>query len=270
MARTLIGGVFVAAFSTVLALPLSADERKFTYSNEAKTLPSGSFEIEQWATLAARKDSGTFREWHFREEFEYGVTDRFNAAAYLNWEAKTIHDVPGLAEEKDARFAGISLEGKYKLTDAAADPLGTLLYAEFSFEQDELEIELKGVASKSWGNWTFAYNLILETDWLGQLDPATGRRAWQHEIVVENTAGVSYSFLPVLAAGVEALARTPWDNHLDREQTAWFVGPNVHVAAGPLWGTLTFLRQVDPHGHNRLNLDAYEKYEVRLIVGINF
>jgi hypothetical protein len=270
MARILIGGVFVAAFSTVLVLPASADERKFAYSQEAKTLASGSFEFEQWATVAARKDSGTFREWHFREEFEYGVTDRFTAAAYLNWEAKTIHDVPGLAEEKDAKFAGISLEGKYKFTDASADPLGTLLYAEFSAEQDEYEIELKGVASKSWGNWTFAYNFIVETDWVGQLDPVTGRRAWEHAILMENTAGVSYGLLPILAVGIEGMARTPFDNNLDRGQTAYFVGPNVHVAAGPLWGTLTFLRQVDPQGHNRLNLDGFEKYEIRLIVGISF
>lgn len=265
-----LNGVVVAGCMMVLALPASADERKFTYSNEAKTLPAGSFEFEQWASLAARKESGTFRVWHFREEFEYGVTDRFNAAAYLNWEAKAIHDVPGLAEEKDARFAGISLEGKYKLTDASADPLGTLLYAEFSAEQGEYEIELKGVASKSWGDWTFAYNFIFETEWAGDIDPATGRRAWQHASVVENTAGVSYSFLPMLAVGIEALARTPWDDNFDRAQTAYFVGPNLHVAAGPLWGTLTFLRQVDPHGHNRLDLAGFEKYEVRLIVGINF
>ena len=269
MTRVLTGVVSAGCWM-VLALPASADERKFTYSNEAKTLPAGSFEFEQWATLAARKDSGTYREWHFREEFEYGLSDRFTAAAYLNWEAKTIHDVPGFAEEKDARFAGVSFEGKYKFTDPSADLLGTLLYAEVSAEQDEYEIELKSVLSKSWGNWTFVYNLVAEVEWTGDLDPATGRRAWEHEVLIENTAGVSCSLLPVLAVGIEGLARTPFDDSHDRGQTVYFAGPNVHAAIGPVWGTLTFLRQVDPHGHNRLDLDGFEKYEIRLIVGISF
>ena len=88
--------------------------------------------------------------------------------------------------------------------------------------------------------------------------------------MIENTGGISCSFLPGAALGVELMTRTPYDNTFDREQTAYFVGPNVHVAVGPVWGTLTLLRQVDPRGHGRLNLDEFEKYEARLIVGWNF
>jgi len=268
-----IGSVVLGAAAMMVfgALPASADERKFTYSNEAKTLPASTFELEQWVTVQARREEGTYRVWKFREELEYGFSDRFTGAAYLNWEAKTIDDVPGESDLHDATFAGISLEGKYKFTDPSADPVGLLLYAEVTAEHDEYELELKAVASKSWGSWTFAGNFILEVEWAGAIDPATGRRAWEHETVLEATAGVSYSLLPPLSIGVEGVTRTPFTGSFEhREQTAYFIGPNAHLATGPFWATLTVLFQVDPQGHNDLNLDDFTKYEVRLIFGISF
>jgi len=267
-----LGTVVTGVMAMILleALTASADERMFTYSNEAKTLPAGSVELEQWVTLAARKESGEFRKWKMREELEYGFTDRFTGAAYLNWELETVHDVPGLADEREATFAGASLEGKYKFTDPSADLIGTLLYVELSAESDEYELELKGVASKAWGPWTLAYNFIVEAEWVGSRDLNNIKR-WDHEFTIENTAGISYSFLPALAVGLEAMARTPFDDNFeDRGQTAFFAGPNVHVSAGPLWATLTVIRQVDPQGHNDLNLDDFTKFEIRLMVGVSF
>lgn len=265
------GVVFgVTAMIWVGALPASADERKFTYSYEAKTLPAGTVELEQWATVRARKESGEFRQWKMREELEYGFTDRFTGALYMNWEVETVHDVPGRVDEREAKFEGVSLEGKYKLTDPSADLLGTLLYAELSAETDEYEFELKGIVSKSFGDWTFAYNAVFEVEWAGARD-AAGIKRWSHEYQVQNTAGVSLHLLPALAVGVEAMTRTPYTEDLkDRLETVYFIGPNVHVTTGPIWATLTLLAQVDPQGHNDLDLNGFTKYEVRLIFGINF
>ena len=50
-----------AAHRTPVVTSRSVDERKFNYSYEAKTLPKGSWEFEQWATLKMEKESGDYR-----------------------------------------------------------------------------------------------------------------------------------------------------------------------------------------------------------------
>src|SRR3954463_8637858 len=110
-----------AVLAAALAVPASADERRFTYSEEAKTLPKGSFEFEQWATHGWSRDEGKFWFLSFREELEYGITDRLSAAVYLNFEIQHADGVPGLKDDTIFEFEGVSLEGKYKLLDPSAD-----------------------------------------------------------------------------------------------------------------------------------------------------
>jgi len=101
--RPLLSAVVVAAIVASSATAF-ADERKFTYSEEAKTLPQGSWEFEQWATHLSHVEEGRFWQLDFREEVEYGVTDRFTLAAYLNMSILSAHDVPGLENETEFEF----------------------------------------------------------------------------------------------------------------------------------------------------------------------
>ena len=82
-----------------------ADERKFTYSYESKVLPQGAWEFEQWVTLRTRVESGHVQFWQFREEIEYGLTDRLTTALYLNWEYGAIR---GKAERHFVSFTSES------------------------------------------------------------------------------------------------------------------------------------------------------------------
>lgn len=248
------------------AVPASADERKFTYSYEAKTLPEGSWEFEQWITLRARREAGAFRHWDLREEVEYGLTDRLNTALYLNLTYKANRDVPGLPNEHELEFEGVSSEWKYKLTDPSVDPVGALLYGELTAgQEDEIELEFKGVFSREVGPFTFAYNFVFEIERARETQPS-GRKKWETEFGVAHTLGASYAILSGLGVGVEALAVVPLDEDFSRAgQNVYFLGPNAHVAMGPWWATLTFLLQVGDK-----DLDSHELYEVRLMVGVNF
>src|SRR2546423_10511919 len=75
----------------ITALCLStalADTRRFTYTYEPETIPQGGTEFEQWVTLRTQRNKTIGQEnynaWEIREEFEYGVTDRYSVSLYLN------------------------------------------------------------------------------------------------------------------------------------------------------------------------------------------
>jgi hypothetical protein len=253
------GVVALVVASSSLAF---ADERKFTYSEEAKVLPAGTWEFEQWATHQSHVEEGRFWELNLREEVEFGLTDRLTTAMYLNMSILSAHDVPGLKDETEFELEGVSFEAKYKLLDPAADAVGLLGYGEITVGE-EFEVELKAVASKEMGAFTFAYNLVFAYERSeNELEiTSTGKHT---EYVIENTLGGSYSFSKTFAGGVEFVARTPFqDNMSDREQTGYFIGPNAHYAAKDWWITATLLVRTN-------DADDFEKYEIRVIVGINF
>lgn len=261
--------VLVALAAAALGAPAGADERKFTYSSEAKTLPRGGVEFEQWATLRTGKEDGDFVRIDIREELEVGITDRLTTALYLNLEYLNSDGVTGIEDETEFEFESVSSEWKYRLTDAAS-PVGLLLYGEAGAGEHEQELEVKFVGSADAGAWSFAYNLILELEREEEEDPS-GETEWERESEIAHSFGVSVRVAPGFNLGFEGVARLLMEGTFsETESHAYFVGPNVHVATREWWATLTFLKQVDIMENSGLELDDLEKYEVRLIFGIHF
>jgi hypothetical protein len=268
MSRMSFGSVVLSVVA--MASVASADERKFTYSYESKTLPQGTWEFEQWATLKTRKESGHVQFWQFREEIEYGLLDRLTTALYLNWEYEAVRGISGVENEHEVEFETVSSEWKYKLLDAVADPVGLLLYAEVGVGSEEQELELKLIVDKQIGALRFAYNFIVEFEREEEEEPS-GEKEWEKESVLMHTFGVSYQANPNFAVGAEAFFHQEFEGTFkEQEHLAFFIGPNIHVSLPGWWATLTALRQVDRGSDSELVLDEHEKYEVRLIVGVNF
>ena len=200
---------------------------------------------------------------------------RATESAIKEFEAKRAeyqanHDVPGEDDVHDFGFTSMSTEWKYKVTDPAADAVGSLLYGELMFSSDKYEIEGKLVFSKVVGPFTFAYNFIWEAVLERSDDPAASPQwAWEHE--VSNTLGASYEISPNFAAGVEAYDISRFERSLSGEHThAYYAGPNVHYSGGTWWATLTLLQQIG-FGHGLEFTDGDNtKYSIRLIVGFNF
>ena len=71
-----------------LAAAARADERLFTYTYEPETMPKGAFEFEQWVTSRVGRNATVgqddYYRLQFREEFEYGLTDNYTLALYVN------------------------------------------------------------------------------------------------------------------------------------------------------------------------------------------
>src|SRR5512139_1261548 len=84
------------AATSLVALALQDDERRFTYVYEPETLPAGAMEFENWVTLRTQRTSDVgqenFNRWDLRQELEYGVTDRYTVALYLNEKAESYRD----------------------------------------------------------------------------------------------------------------------------------------------------------------------------------
>src|SRR5215471_3801772 len=61
-----------------------AHEAIFSWTYTTDLTPKGHGEFEQWFTTRWEKEHGSYSVVDFREEFEYGVTDNFQLALYLN------------------------------------------------------------------------------------------------------------------------------------------------------------------------------------------
>jgi hypothetical protein len=262
--------MLLVASLLVPSLALRADERLFTYVQEADVLPKGGLEFEQWLTHRHSKADGVFAAWDFREELEYGLTDRLSVAGYLNFKDTLSEGVTGRTDESSFEFDGISTELKYQLVNPNTKPIGVLAYGEATYNGDEFELEEKLVLQKNFGaKWVAAFNVTLEEEW------TFGPTDTEEELSLELTAGIAYKINSHWSIGVEGRNHRVFAPGLDfshREADAWFVGPNVHYAGSKWWATLTVLPQVhgSPDTRDGLELEEHEKIEVRLIAGINF
>ena len=242
-----------------------ADERLFTYSYEADVLPKGGLEFEQWITHQRDKEEGVFSRWDFREELEYGITDRLTTALYLNFRQTT--EETASVDANDFEFKGISSEWKYQILNPNTKPLGVLAYGEVTYNGTEVELEQKLVLQKNFGeHWVTVFNATVEEEWEWEADET------ERELSLDLTAGVSYRINNNWAVGLEGRNHRVFPDFGDEEASAWFVGPAIHYGRPRWWATLTVLPQVagDPDTAHGLELEEHTKIEARLIIGYNF
>lgn len=250
-----------------------ADERFFTYVQDADVLPRGAWEFEQWLTYGKGFPGGDHRfdqyRWDFREEVEHGLTDKLSAAAYLNFrQDQIVAQQAGLDGTSEFSFKGLSLELKYQLLNPNTKPLGLALYLEPTYTGSEQEVEYKLIASKNIADrWILAANAVFEQEW------EKDHGETEKKSVLEFDFGAAYRITPNWSVGLEGRHRAVYegatlDEHL---ASAWFLGPNVHYGTSNWWATFTLLPQIsgDP-SDGGVDTTQHRVFEARLIFGINF
>ena len=298
------------AFFAALAIAISsarADESIFSWTYTTDLLPKGQWEFEQWATGRWAKEHGTYGAIDFREEIEYGITDNFQLALYLNHHyvsargnvpaedpARPGHRLPGVFEtggegvDDDAdpakpfrnyQFDSVSLELIYRVLSPYKDPIGLALYFEPSFAEDETELEWKILLQKNWleDRLVWALNVNYELEFEEEDDGEIERDG-----TFEFFTGLSYRFIRNWSAGLEFWNHQEFADATTHEHSAYFLGPTIHYGGQRWWATLGFMHQL-PVGQAFTTAreefaaaDGYilggehEKYYVRLKVGINF
>jgi len=254
-----------------------ADEKRFTYSYEPETLPQGAAEFEQWITLRTQRTSGgtvqqqNYNLWELREELEYGVTDNYSVALYLNTAAESFRDVSQTPHVNVSHFdfKGISVENRYMVLNPASHAVGLTLYLEPRFSGDEAEIEQKIILGQRHGNWKWAFNLTHATEWSDNLHKTEGE--------LEATLGLARDLNPHWSLGLELRDHNELPDYRKWENTALFLGPALSYRQEKWWAALTVMPQVyganfgqNPDDNRHLELEGHERVNIRLIFGISF
>ena len=267
-----------AVLATCISLvSTQADERRFTYTYEPEVPLKGTLAFEQWVTLRTQRtkggavQQGNYNQWELREELEYGVTDRYAVALYLNGSAQSFKDFstsPATSRSK-TEFGGVSLENRYMVLNPANNKVGLTLYFEPRFSGDEAELEQKIIIGQRHGAWKWALNLSHATEWKNNLHDKEGE--------LELAFGLARDLGKHWSLGFELRDHNELPEYRRWENTAVFLGPVVNYRQEKWWATLSVLPQV--YGRNflgnsdnsrNLDLEGHERVNVRLIVGFSF
>ena len=252
--------------------PASATDRLFTYSYEPETMPAEALEFEQWITLSTQRTKKVGQEnysrWDLREEFEYGVTDNYTVALYLNTSAESFRDATG-KNQSQFTFKGLSLENKLQVLNPATHIVGLSLYLEPAFAGDEAELEQKIILGQRHGDWKWALNLTHATEWEDNLHATEGE--------VEGTVGLARVLGNRWAVGLEFRSRTTLPEYNKVESSALFLGPVVSYRQEKWWAAFTVLPQIwgrnydgGEDGEANLDLVHNERVNLRLMFGLEF
>ena len=283
-------------FLSFFPATIFAGESYFGRTYTTETVPAHHFELEQLVRNRTGRAFGSYSAFDLRTEFEYGVTDQFQAALYLNTGAINASGAPDDDDPNGATgfsrkkifIQGISTEFIYRVLSPFSDPIGLAFYIEpeiqFHDQHNGLEYdksfsaEYKIIIQKNFldDQLVFAYNMTAEIEFIrfkGE-DGRKGELDWNHEL------GGTYRFAPNWYGGLEFRNHNEIGDFITHEHSIFWGGPTFHYGGASVWATLSILRQLygapngtDSNGTligNNLFLRSHEAWEITAKVGVPF
>jgi hypothetical protein len=211
-----------------------ADDRRFTFVEEATMTAKGGFEYEQWITWKSHnhEDNG-YNKFEFKHEFEYGITDNLQVAVDVaEWHFTTGDNKQG------PRYDVTAAELKWRLMDRRTDPIGLAFKGEVAVGPEELALEGRLCIDKQLDRMIVAYNLKLEAVWEGE---DYGYHDSSGEIM--QSIGASYELSPQWYFGAEGVWEIPLPDWHTGEHQDLFAGPNLSYRGHNWAATTTALGQ---------------------------
>jgi hypothetical protein len=271
--KTAISSFAVFALGSLAASNANATPRTLPFTYPYETLPEGSAEIEQfvdmtWVKIPHSTDPTDTRTSYgpgfvHNTEFEYGVTDHLEVAAYLTW-SQDASPAPTLT------FEGTKLRARYRFAEEGELPVDVALYLEGAVFHDEYELEEKVILSKRFGNLRVMANLWVEQEFERAND-------WNLAFIVNPTIGATYQVTPNLHLGAEYWARGELSpdappGTVDRfnEQIHHFVGPALSLTFGKFWWSVGAYARLDQLSRGSEIGDVYGKVWIRTALGLEF
>ena len=242
----------ILLLSILAALSAFADPRHFTYVYEATIEEPGDVELENWVTWQTRKPSDhRFQEVDFRDEIEFGLTNKLQASVYLaDWSYVRSKKEDGFV------FSNAAVELIYQIYNPDKDPIGLSVYEEIEGGDRLFGSESKLIAQKNLGSGVLAYNATLEAIWLG-------KELAEREAEFKQSIGASCELNRHFSVGVECLHEIAFPEWSRGERPVISGGPNVSIRAGKCWATVTALAQFT-------RATDEPDFQLRAIVGYTF
>ncbi|MBV8971264.1 MAG: hypothetical protein JO290_03120, partial [Sphingomonadaceae bacterium] len=260
--------------------------------------PAGTFEFEQLVRDRDGRAFGHYDAQDFRTELEYGVTDNFQAALYVNTNRMNASGAPDDDDPNGATgftrhnftLQSVSTEFIYRAISPykSKNGWGLAFYLEPAYDFHDLhngltyaggtfELEGRVIVQKNFlqDRLVAVYNLTLE----GESIRFSGRPDRNSELDWNNEIGVSYRVAPNWFVGGEFRNHNEYGNFDTHEHSVFWAGPVVHYGGRRAWVTLGWLRQFagnpgyDDDGRNiggNLFLRSHELNEITFKVGIPF
>jgi hypothetical protein len=285
--RSLRAGL-AAALLVACATPVAvvAAESPFAYLYGTGTAEKGEWEAAQWLTARFGKAAGSYTGLDLRTELEVGVTDRLQAALYLDVRGHRIHAVPGLENLDAVDFQGVATEWKLRLRSPESDGYGLAVYLEPGYSridrvsgerEEEMELEAKVIFEKRFLDdaLTWSVNYSLEPEWvLGSRSAGAEGEVSEEvrrELGEELATGLSLRVARRWSAGAELVARSEWPDFSRREYLVVSAGPSLHYEGRRAWWTAAVLPQLwgwPDRAVPGLHLEERERLEIRFLVGL--
>lgn len=146
--------VIIVALTGALSQPSLAGESPFGWIYTTDIHLKGKKEFEQWIETQRGQSKGDYTNILLRSEFEYGVTDNYQIALYLNQRYVNAYrngidgttggpdvDAPNgfdpMSRYKKLRFDSVSMENLYRISNPYTDPVGMAVYFEPSMGHED-------------------------------------------------------------------------------------------------------------------------------------
>ncbi len=297
MARSRAILTLLALLSPLLLLSekAHASEGYFGYVYTLDTTPADHWEYEQKQTMRTGKARGSYTAVDLRNEFEYGVTDKFQAAFYINSSYNYLKNIylpedisNNLPDKNEFNVNGVSVEFIYRVLSPYKDGVGLGFYIEPEVAvrdkqtgQDKIErsLETRIILQKDFfgDQMVTAFNFMLEPEWEIN-DGASSKELW-----AEFTLGANYRVHDNWFLGVELRNHMEFTdmNLQTQEHSAYFAGVDVHYGGEAYWWTVTVLPQIAgwprnlgigndgvPVTSSYAHLGQHENIEFRVAFGI--
>ncbi|HQB42777.1 MAG TPA: hypothetical protein PLV85_04195 [Polyangiaceae bacterium] len=249
-----VGGV---TLSLVLVPDARANPRPLPFTYPYATLSEDELEIEQYvdATPIRMLDSDGKKQWEPRyklqTEFEYGLSDRFEFAFYLQYSQK-----PGGALGLD----GTKQRVRFRLAEAGDWPVDVAFYLEVAELRHELEFEQKIILEKDIGQLQLITNL-----WFEQEIERYSERVYP---ILNPTFGASYALTPVFRLGAEYWMHAKLGKDGFNADPHHFVGPAFAFIWGKLWWSTAAYARLDGMKRAVQPDDKYGHVWIRSVVGL--
>ena len=245
--------------SLTIGTQVSAGEANFGWIYTADLTPKGKFEIEHKSFIQQGQVNGDYTTIINSEELEYGVTDNFQIAGYLNWSYANAYQNNNVTGEtggpvtdvdpnapferyRETRYESAALEMIYRLKNPLTDGYGLALYLEPELGPRTTELEWRIILQKNF----LDDRLIVASNITGKHEREESKGSLERASMLDLTLGASYRFADNWSAGAEFRNHNEFVGYRfdNAEHSAFFFGPNIHYAAQNWWATAAWRHQL--------------------------